>query len=70
MGVETVQKGAQHAALWGTGAQCPCGGEVGAESHSLGPVGEEVFYPGAYERGEAKGDECGDENVRNYCIEG
>ncbi|XP_033182625.1 programmed cell death 1 ligand 1-like, partial [Anabas testudineus] len=46
MGVETVQEGAQHAALSGANAHCAGGGQVGAKSHSLGPVCEEIFEPG------------------------
>lgn len=39
VGLETIQEEAQHAALWGTGAQCASGGELWAESHGLGPGG-------------------------------
>lgn len=55
MSAETVQEGAQHAALWGASAQCLWGGEVGVGSRSLGLVGGKVFYPGACERVETEG---------------
>lgn len=70
MGVERIQEGAQHTALWGAGAQCASGGEMGAESYSLGPVCEEILYPGTCERREAKSDQFGDEDVQDDCIKG
>uniref|UniRef100_A0A3Q0SSX7 Uncharacterized protein n=1 Tax=Amphilophus citrinellus TaxID=61819 RepID=A0A3Q0SSX7_AMPCI len=39
MGVEAVHEGGQHTVLWGASAQCAGGGEIGAKSCSLGPVG-------------------------------
>ncbi len=39
VGVEAVQEGAQHTALWGADAQRAGEGEVRAKSHSLGSVG-------------------------------
>ena len=60
VGVEKVQEEVQHTFLWGAGAQHVSGGEVGAKTHSLEPVGEKVLYPGTCERGEAESDQFGD----------
>lgn len=53
MGVEAVQEGAQHTALWGADAQRAGGGEAGAKPHSLRSIGEKVLYPDTCMRGEA-----------------
>ena len=70
VGVEAVEEGAQHTALWGANAQHAGGGEVGAKSHSLGSVGQEVLNPGTCERGKAESVQFCSESIRDYCIEG
>lgn len=70
VGVERIQEGAQHTALWGAGVQCGSGGEMRAESYSLGTVCKKVLYPSTCERREAKSYQFGDEDVRDDCNKG
>lgn len=50
MGVERVERWAQHTSLWRAWAECTGGGEVEAEFHLLGPISEKVTDPGAGRR--------------------
>ena len=46
MGIERVQERAQHTALRRAGAESAGGGVMGAKSHTLGAVSEDIFDPG------------------------
>lgn len=51
-GIQGIQKGAQHAALWGANAECQRGEEMGGESYRWWEVCEEMFNADAVREGD------------------